>query len=502
MNCFRCGRENGQGSAFCSYCGAPLTSADAPQQAANKKRARLIIGIAAGVVALAGMLAAANFLFLAGPGVKGLWVCRERGWALRIEDSVLTEYSPAGTDKISYTYQNGKGTAMLSSGEVSFTVSSGEMTLVDEETGEKYLFVRDDGADVEAVVAAGLRGLWSSEELGRVLDLGENGTLKLHTISDESDGSFALDPMKGRGAITLDGREYGFTAGWDIITVEGMGGFVRADVALDVAAFVREHGKSPLAGTWYDVSGQYGAITFGEDGTYRVELYGKTSTGAYTFDAVKGEGFIQPDGGDEPMGFILEDGRLVLGEAAYTRQYVEQPGAEDYYAAVAGSWVAAEDHSLVLEFAGDGTVVFHSGSGSASGTFSFNPVDRTGTIWLAETEHYPFRLAGDTLYVDNDPYVRADAVNTPEREPDSLLGLWYDEAGQAGTLYFEENGAVTMETHGVVYDGTYTFNKAAGSGKVVVKVDGEDVTISIYLLYGKLYTDDTVYTQTYVEQAQ
>jgi hypothetical protein len=30
----------------------------------------------------------------------------------------------------------------------------------------------------------------------------------------------------------------------------------------------------------------------------------------------------------------------------------------------------------------------------------------------------------------------------------------------------------------------------------------EDVTISIYLLYGKLYTDDTVYTQTYVEQAQ
>jgi hypothetical protein len=164
--------------------------------------------------------------------------------------------------------------------------------------------------------------------------------------------------------------------------------------------------------------------------------------------------------------------------------------------------VAAEDHSLVLEFAGDGTVVFHSGSGSASGTFSFNPVDRTGTIWLAETEHYPFRLAGDTLYVDNDPYVRADAVNTPEREPDSLLGLWYDEAGQAGTLYFEENGAVTMETHGVVYDGTYTFNKAAGSGKVVVKVDGEDVTISIYLLYGKLYTDDTVYTQTYVEQAQ
>lgn len=54
---------------------------------------------------------------------------------------------------------------------LSFTVSGGEMTLVDEETGDKYLFARqDDGADVEAVVAAGLRGLWSSEELGRVID--------------------------------------------------------------------------------------------------------------------------------------------------------------------------------------------------------------------------------------------------------------------------------------------------------------------------------------------
>ncbi len=507
MNCFRCGRENGQGSAFCIHCGAALT-ADAPPQgcplqpAAGKKRIRFIVVIAAGAVALAGVLVAAYFLFLAGPGIKGLWVCMERGWALRIEDSVLTEYSPAGTDKISYTYQNGRGAAVLSDGEVSFTVSGGEMTLVDEETGEKYLFVRwNDGTDVEAVIEAGLRGLWSSEELGRVIDLGQNGALTLHAASGESDGSFAFDLMQGRGAITLEGREYGFTAGWEIITVEGMGDFVRADETLDVAAFVRRHGKSPLAGMWYDVSGQYGAVTFGEDGTYRVELYGRTSTGTYTFDAVTGKGFIRPDGGDEPVYFILEDGRLTLGEATYTRQYVEQPGAEDFYAAIAGSWIAAQNHNLVLEFAGDGTVVFHSGSGTVRGTFAFNPVERTGTISLAETEHYSFRLAEDTLYVDGYPYVRAETVNIPERDPDSLPGMWYDEAGQAGTLYFDENGAVTMETHGVVYSGTYTFNKAAGSGKMVVEVDGEDVTISIYLLYGKLYTDDTVYTQKYVEQA-
>ena len=184
---------------------------------------------------------------------------------------------------------------MLSSGEVSFTVSRGEMTLIDEETGDQYLFARqDDDADVEAVIAAGLRGLWSSEELGRVIELGRKGTLTLHSAAGESDGSFDFDLRKGRGAIALDGQVYGFTAGWDIIIVEDMGDFVRADEALDVAAFVRQYGKSPLAGTWYDVSGQYGAITFGEDGTYRVKLYGKTSTGV-TPRHRTGGGFIKPD---------------------------------------------------------------------------------------------------------------------------------------------------------------------------------------------------------------
>ena len=198
----------------------------------------------------------------------------------------------------------------------------------------------------------------------------------------------------------------------------------------------------------------------------------------------------------------MKDGKLALEDVTYTQQYVEQPGEEDYYAAIAGSWIAVKSHNLALEFVADGTVVFYSGTDSVSGTYAFNPVERTGTFSLNGTEHYNFRVTEDTLYVDDYPYVRADAVNIPERDPDSLPGIWYDEAGQAGTLYFDENGVVIMETHGVVYDGTYTFNKAAGSGTMVVQVDGGDVRIGLYLLYGRLYTDgDIIYTQYYVEQA-
>jgi len=498
MNCFRCGRENGQDSAFCIFCGAPLTSSE-PQNAAppKKKRGVLFDGIIfVGVLAI---IAAVYFLFFATPDIRGLWVCKDRGWALRFDD-LVTEYSPAGIDQTAYTYRNGWGGMRLAGVQARFDVNGDEMTLTDLETGDKYLFVREDDADVEAVVTEGLLGLWGSNDLGRVIELKENGKLTLLSVLGEAVGAFRFDLNEGSGSITLDGAEYRFTAGWYKITVEGMGGFARMDSSLDVAAYVRRPGTIDLKGTWYDTEGNYGLITFREDGTYRMALYGKVAGGTYAFDTVTGEGFIEPDSGGR-IYFNLLDGRLALGEATYTRQYVEQPGAEDYYAAIAGSWVAVKDHKLMLEFAGDGTVIFHSGSDSARGTFTFNPVDRTGSISLTETEHYPFRLAENTLYVDGYPYVRADAVNTPERDPDSLLGLWYDEAGQAGTLYFDENGAVTMETHGVVYSGTYTFNKAAGSGKMVVEVDGEDVTISIYLLYGKLYTDDTVYTQKYVEQA-
>ena len=105
VDCFHCGTKNEQGANFCIQCGAPLTTAApsqggaappevaAPQQSAppKKKRTGLIIGLIAGGVALIGVLAAAFFLFFSGPGIKGLWVCEDRGWALRIENGVLTE---------------------------------------------------------------------------------------------------------------------------------------------------------------------------------------------------------------------------------------------------------------------------------------------------------------------------------------------------------------------------------------------------------------------------
>jgi hypothetical protein len=188
----------------------------------------------------------------------------------------------------------------------------------------------------------------------------------------------------------------------------------------------------------------------------------------------------------------------------YTQQYVEQPGAEDFYAAIAGAWLAVQDSGLALEFAEDETVVFYTHGESFNGTYTFNPLEQTGTIALtdaSETAHYTFRVSDDMLYVGDYPYMRVDALNIVAEPTDSLLGIWYDEAGEAGTLYFDKDGLVLMDTHGVMYSGTYTFDKDEGSGTMVLQVDGEDVRISLYLLYGTLYTDDAIYTQSYVEQA-
>ena len=446
VDCFHCGTKNEQGANFCIQCGAPLTTAApsqggaappevaAPQQSAppKKKRTGLIIGLIAGGVALIGVLAAAYFLFFSGPGIKGLWVCEDRGWALRIENGVLTEYSPAGTGETSYTYKRGQGTAVLSGGEVSFSVKDGEMALAEKETGDQYLFTRQDDADVEDVIAAGLRGLWSNEELGNVVELGGKDSFRLHSVSSESEGAYSFDLKTGRGTITLDGKEYRFTAGWDVLSVEEMGDFNRADNGLDVAAFVHRHALGRLLATWCDTSGKNGSITFEEDGSLRLEVYGLSLKGTYTYDIATGEGVIDLDDADENVDFTLLDGTLTVQDETpltYTQEYVEQPGAEDYYTAIAGVW---ESDQFALVLREDGTMLFYVAGISLPSNYAFNPMGNTGTILPGDPNGDSLDfivMPSRGLLMLNGSFYEKQGVE----EPDDVLGLWFCENGTSGT---------------------------------------------------------------------
>jgi hypothetical protein len=105
------------------------------------------------------------------------------------------------------------------------------------------------------------------------------------------------------------------------------------------------------------------------------------------------------------------------------------------------------------------------------------------------------------LYVGDYPYARTGTAPTTSTTPtDTILGTWYDEEGQAGTLYFDKDGMVLAETSGEMDSGTYTFDEGLGSGSMKINYVDETYETSLYLYEGKLYTDSLVYTQSYVEQ--
>ncbi len=521
MYCSRCGYQNEPGVAFCSQCGAPAEQAGQPVQTPppqgmagfapqpvyspaaayapppKKKRTGLILGLILGGVLLIGAAVAA-MLLLGGPGTDGAWSCEDRGWVLQIKDGAIKEYTPLGTDTVRYSYDGGKGKAELQSGGVSFTVKGDSLRLTEVETGDKFLFTRQDrDFDAEEAVLTGMEGLWSSEELGEVIGL-DDGVLYVYASTGDLTGSYEYDIRKGKGAITLEGKEYGFTAGWDALSVDTVGTYVRADARLDVADFVSRF-ANPLVATWYETTGTYGTIVFTADGSFTLEVYGKTFAGTYTYDPQTGSGSAVLEMTGEAETFTYVDGVLTLDGMTYTQDYVDQPTAEDINAAVTGTWYDEELPEELLIFYADGTVEVSSGDTFYSGTYTFDPFEFSGVITFTDgtqSEDYEFNLSGDTLNLGGYSYTRQpDAVETG-----SVLGTWYDIAGMQGTLYFDKDGLAIMDSYGTFFYGTYVFDEAAGSGSMTLDFVDGPFTWNLNLLQGLLYNGDTVYTQQYVEQ--
>ncbi len=539
MYCSRCGFQNEPGNAFCSKCGTPLEQLAPPQappqeavppqdyvppqgyapppgympQGAappdaryaplppKKKRTGLVIGLIAGGVALVGALAAVYFLVLAAPKLDGTWVCEDRGWVLQIKGQSLTEYSPSGTDTARYSFENGKGEAALRDGGVSFTVTGDRMSLTDEVTGDRYLFTRDDSdTDIEEVVISGFAGLWSSEELGEVLEFAGGGRLNVYSGAGDFTGSYDYDIRKGEGSFTVEGTDVTFSAGWDTLSVGTIGPYARAEKGLDVTAFVGRF-ANPLPATWYETTGAYGEITFGDDGTFTLTLYGETFTGTYTYDTQAAAGIVTIDETGDPADFTYTDGTLTLDGMTYTQDYVAQPTGDDVLTAIAGIWYDTATPGETVTFYTDRTVDVGSPEGTHSGTFTFNPLDLSGVITVSDdtqTVEFNFYLSGETLYVDEYTYSREEPVVT---ETGSILGTWYDTEGLLGTLYFDKDGMVIMESYGVFVYGSYAFDAASGVGSMSLEVEGSTYTLNVYMFGGSLYTDDGVYTKDFVAQA-
>jgi hypothetical protein len=351
--------------------------------------------------------------------------------------------------------------------------------------------------DIEEVVISGFAGLWSSEALGEVLDFRENGKLGVYSGTGDYTGSYKFDLDNGKGAIELAEDKYTFTVGWDTLNVDEVGSYLRADKKLDIAVFVSQH-ANPLVATWYDTTGVYGTMTFYADYTFDLVMYGQTLTGTYTFSPADGTGTVTISQTGDTAEMTYADGSLILDGMTFTQTFVQQPGAEEIFAAVEGVWYDMEGTDETVTFYNDGRIDVNSGGQYYTGTFTFDPFELAGTItieYMGEITNAEFLLSADMLVIDSYYYTREVVMLTG-----SILGTWYDIEGMQGTLYFDKDGLAIMDSFGTMFYGTYTFDQSTGIGSMTLEFVEGPFTWSLYLVDTKLATDDATYTQDYVEQ--
>ena len=526
MFCVRCGFNNNDGATFCGRCGAPLNAAaqvqgqDAmPQQgyvppqgygqppgswqqgAPKKKKTGWIIGISAGVL----LIAAAVVVFLllsGGPNVIGTWQCNERNWVLEIDKDEVTSYSPLGiaTETYEYDKQDKLYIAELFDSEIAFKADKDALLVVDQDTSEKFTFTKAaKDFDAEEAILKGFAGMWTNTERCEVIEVKEDGSLESHYYSgmgpQSYTGKFDYNIKKGTGSIEINGTSYSFTAGWDSIDIKDLGIYSRAKDDLNIDTFLVEN-HNPLLGEWYDTNGIRGVMTFNNDNTFTLAYLGELLTGTYTFNKTDNTGTLMLDTVGKEGTLSLKGGTLMVDGVEFTQSYVEQ----NPYIDLIGMWYESVDMAETLTFNADKTAQLDSYGEIYNGTFEYNPMSMTGVLTLqfqGTAYDYDFSLDQEGMHVNNYIYLKGE----PPKVENPIIGVWYDVAGEMGTLTFYEDGTAVMYSHLIEFTGTYDFNISGGDGTMTLDFVDGPYTWNMYLMSDTLYTDDAAYTQNYVEQS-
>ena len=467
----------------------------APQP--KKKSTGLIIGLVAGGVVLIAAVVLLYLFVLSGTPVQGEWYCAERGWVLSFgSEGEVQLHSLSGVSETTYEYDKGKAQGKFTADEVPYMFKIKDSRLALSDGSSQAIFTKLTGDEqIEPLVLAALEGYWVSEEIGEVLQL-DDGDIYVYSSYGDYNGSYKYDITKGKGTFKLNSGDYTFNATHAVLDVPDTGTYTKAAADLDVAAFLSEFG-SPLLGTWYDLSGEYGTITFYADGSTELVTYGEVYTTEYTFNAADGGGSITL--GDAVYPLYLSGGILTIDNVSYTRDYVEQASV-DALDTLLGVWNEASGMYGMINFNYDGSAQVYMYGNTYLGSYSYDVISGRGEVTIdfltGEVAPTPFMLEGEQLSIDGVAYTRSFVL-----EVIHIFGYWYDATGEAGTLYLHEDGQAYMASYGTYLMGSYTFDAQSQMGLLTIDFDDGPMSVAIYLSGYNLYVDDLVYTRTYTEQA-
>lgn len=536
MICSQCGSPILEGSRFCQKCGAPVqeqpsSPPQAPQptpptqpayqpyaqppygqqpygvppypgapQPKNKKTG-LVIGLIAGAVVLIGAALALYFFVFSGTSVAGQWYCEERGQVLVFSgEDTISGYSLTGTVEGQFDFDKSRseGTITANGTELSFKVEKNVLILTDDQNDDESAFAKvDSKSDPEELVLSALQGLWSSEEIGEVLEF-KDGTVNVYSGYGDFNGTYDYDIDKGQGTFTTNGTAFEFFADYNALSVTDTGNYVKADKNLDITAFVAAHAM-PIAGLWYDTSGTYGTIEFNTDGTAQLIMFDQPLTATYTFDIATGTGTFSTESTGQTSTMTYIDGTIEIDGIRYSKEAVEQLGAEDL-PSVTGTWYETTGYYGDLTLSEDGSVVITMGNNYVYGTYTYDVLSQTGSMEMEienSTETWDFTCDGDALKVGDYTYTR-DYVSPVSTA--GITGIWYDVAGQSGTATFYDDNSLLFDCYGNMLTGTYTYDPIAGTGTVSISdsTDPYNGTITFDGTY--LYFDSIQYTRDFVAQ--
>lgn len=525
MKCPYCGYENESGTRFCRQCGKPQIEAPqsappqpvysqppyAPPQSAynqqpyappgtlaqapgKKSKTGLIIGICAGVVVIAVVLALV-FLLPSGPVAEGYWLAEDEGIVLSLDkDGEITLYSLSGAVEGDYDFDKAEGAGSFEADgiEYEFVVDKDQLKLTNTDTDDKTKFSRaEEEPDIQEIVTAPLIGLWTSDSNGEVLEFKTGGKANTHSPDGEHTASFEFDIESGEGTFMVLEYEHPFTTDGQTMTLENIGTYQKVADDFDIATFVSEH-SNPLLGVWYDQSGIYGTIEFFDDSTYTLIVYGVSTSGTYAYDSAAGTGELAFEYSD-PGVFSYASGTLTLDGIYYTQDYVAQQTAPDY-TSLTGDWYESTTGGSV-SFYDDSTFYMFISDTFYYGTYTFDSVNLTGTITTDTNETLGFYISSDALYLEGVMFTR-DYVEAYS----GIEGYWYDMNGEVGTIYFYSDGSVELYSYGIYVYGIYSYDASTETGSLSLEYEGESYESSFYTSDSLMVVDDVYYTRDYIEQ--
>jgi len=101
----------------------------------------------------------------------------------------------------------------------------------------------DDPAGTSSSDGISVVGLWSSEELGEVLQFKSSGSIVVNAYDGDTKGTYEYDQDKAKGTITLEDTDYTFKVSEDEINIKDMGVFTKeTDKDFDIDTFIHNTG--------------------------------------------------------------------------------------------------------------------------------------------------------------------------------------------------------------------------------------------------------------------